>query len=793
MKKSIFIGLVTGAILLICGCRNIGGNTTADGKAYLSFSVDSARTLNPTAMAESDFTKVELQYKKSADTYYYDIPSVDSLEALKKSTNIALQPGTYDFILKLYTKLGTADSEDVLCQQGTITEKTLVVGTNRLEFKTDYVSDGSGVLDLTFTWPSNVGIESVSAALYYVASNGGISTVFSPEQTLDISTVSTSSSALYQLALPAGNYWLKFKAYQPNDIADVYTDIVKIKVGCRTKNTIEYKGANNWVIVQGDVSIDNRALTIGIDKTDGKMYLNDTVYFTAKDIFNSDCTEGTTFDAKLYYNGKDVSTYYSVENNSLKLTSPLPKAGNYQLYVTATRPLSNSNTSDVYSSQTFDVEVLDEYTTPTTQVALYNYNSTESKYNFYLKDEENVAESLETADFTSTTNKIAFDAFGNVYTYVFNNPDAIVYSTNTKIGLNSGITLASDFQGTTGFSIDVSKNIAYAWYGASANLKLIKYPSLILDGSIAGAVTFEETIPDTTLKMLAIDNNVLYVLRSCSDSENNTLLQLYTYTVSNNSLSNPNTVNLTEYLGSSADLITITDMCVLEGSAYLLVKESKVNAGNNTNDFGLISRGSVLRYDIANESISTIGWTDDDKATKFVWGDNAVTQGRASEKFVINSGDTSYWFCQDETYTTPKTESVTEFSVTFYGKQEYITGVPSQDLSDSLLYGPRKFIALKPKKLVIADSGIAFYTDSDIWKFKNVNRIVTIDLLDFVVENVEDMSCNFTTKRDLIVFESSVYNLSTPYFNGSTTVYGSDKRTHVASGSAYACFPCGDE
>ena len=58
------------------------------------------------------------------------------------------------------------------------------------------------------------------------------------------------------------------------------------------------------------------------------------------------------------------------------------------------------------------------------------------------------------------------------------------------------------------------------------------------------------------------------------------------------------------------------------------------------------------------------------------------------------------------------------------------------DLTVKEFFGPVKFIAIKPKKLVIADDGIAFYTDNDFLKYKNVNRIVTVDLESFSIIDV---------------------------------------------------------
>ena len=56
---------------------------------------------------------------------------------------------------------------------------------------------------------------------------------------------------------------------------------------------------------------------------------------------------------------------------------------------------------------------------------------------------------------------------------------------------------------------------------------------------------------------------------------------------------------------------------------------------------------------------------------------------------------------------------------------------PSSESDTNYLFGPTKFIAIKPKKLVFADEGIFVYNDtgdSNKPKYKNINRVVEIDL-----------------------------------------------------------------
>ncbi|MBO5825235.1 MAG: hypothetical protein J6R03_01280, partial [Treponema sp.] len=70
--------------------------------------------------------------------------------------------------------------------------------------------------------------------------------------------------------------------------------------------------------------------------------------------------------------------------------------------------------------------------------------------------------------------------------------------------------------------------------------------------------------------------------------------------------------------------------------------------------------------------------------------------------------------------------------------------------SNTQLFGPTKFIAIKPKKLVFADEGIFVYNDTDDPnpKYKNINRVVEIDLganpKEIVEENLINTVVSFT-------------------------------------------------
>lgn len=383
MKKFIF-GLLTIVGLLSFGCRNLAGNKVEGGKAYISLSVDTTRSIQP-VLETSDITKAILRYKPVNESTYTSLAE-NTYEGIQQ-VSVAINPGAYDFLLELYTSF---DGIYVPCQEGTIENKEISAGQNILDFTTKYLSTGSGSLELQFQWPASAGIVSVKAALYTLEDGKGYSET--PYTGCDLEELTiiegATSSALYEKSLPAGNYFLKFQAFQINDHCDTYTDIVKIKAGCITSATIEYTQANTWLLTSsGNVTVDNRALTIsmGTGRSNSDIYLNDEILFSAKDS-SGKTVSGVSYGALLLYKGIDVNSlaadatvpYYTVAGNTLSLNgenNPLP-SGTYLLYVTASRKLSDSSTSTVTSSQTFEIKMDGTINLSYTASAITAQNST---------------------------------------------------------------------------------------------------------------------------------------------------------------------------------------------------------------------------------------------------------------------------------------------------------------------------------------------------------------------------------------------------------------------------------
>lgn len=587
------------------------------------------------------------------------------------------------------------------------------------------------------------------------------------------------------------------------------SDPITVKAG---NNSLEIELSEVPSEVSGDITIENDVVTISIDKTEIKQ--NGSITFSAKDSNGDEITlaDGVHFDAQIFYKGQDVNElvttvdrYYIVTDNLLALdaASALP-AGTYQLYVTA-------EYNGLTYSQTFELTVEDGFETPETQVALYSkaWDSENSiyKYSYYLKNSSDVeSASLDTESFNSKNNCIAFDIEG--YFYCLNNNT--LKSTNSIIA-SDGVTvsgLPANENGTenNGFVIDLAKNMAYAYTQHEAAISVYKYPNLIASGdsetysSIMGLtdVTVGAGIDWMNFTRLVINNNILYALVSnyliVCDISSGTVLKIDELDLSN---------YMTSTMGLSSHA-TVTDIYALEGAVYLLVSDSTFSDNGyespvwSSTDKNIYKRGSVIKYvpPVTGSGSGTSSYIPINTTASYINTD-------ISKMYVYKASGNSSWLYSNEGCTTLYSNVIGNK----YSKQNndgdllntFFPNVYALKTStEEMLSSPKKVIAIKPKKLVIADDGIAFYTDKDgVLSFKNINRVVTIDLQTFVIDSIHTTSAKFDSdiseylksgiSLDTIRSGGTYYdyNASVWYFDASDNKSYSTSLSGSDSGSMY--------
>ena len=223
------------------------------------------------------------------------------------------------------------------------------------------------------------------------------------------------------------------------------------------------------------------------------------------------------------------------------------------------------------------------------------------------------------------------------------------------------------------------------------------------------------------------------------------------------------------------------DMLYQDGCIYMLVKE-----------YSDSPIGALIRYNIITGAVDSLGLADD--------VDKSTLAGTKLSGCCKDSDSDLTRLYEDEDLTSPWYINANKEWGDDYKLLDYLNirapNFLSQELSENEFYGPSKFIAVKPKKLVIADDGIAFYTENDALMFKNVNRVVTVDLdtfkittdnvdLSFAEEKttpIQVLDCtSYTPYQGVALDESGEF---TPKYYAGGTVGGADR---VLIG-----IPCGD-
>ena len=232
--------------------------------------------------------------------------------------------------------------------------------------------------------------------------------------------------------------------------------------------------------------------------------------------------------------------------------------------------------------------------------------------------------------------------------------------------------------------------------------------------------------------------------------------------------------------GIGSTKMNISDMIFIDDSIYMLVYEiyDLINGYQSWDDnFNSYSRGALIKYHVSDGEIKTIGWTSNplNNSGKYVYGYNS-------------SYNTPIY--EDSARTIPfKIASDKIVNIIYGGKTiAFPCFYVPQGINDtSHFYGPKKFIAIKPKKLVIADDGLAFYTEADnVYKCKNANRIVTVDLETFAMTTT-DTTAAFDYQRTSDISSSAFADKNTLCEAGKK--YWDQGGSEFTGGDIKACIP----
>lgn len=360
-----------------------------------------------------------------------------------------------------------------------------------------------------------------------------------------------------------------------------------------------------------------------------------------------------------------------------------------------------------------------------------------------------------------------FDAEGNSYLLLFTSQIASgIYSTkeSTKEGWNfvSDSDLALNENEVIDFTIDLKNNVAYSLKGGDFDV-ICRYPDMI---SSNGANTDNEEIK---LGCGNINSFVVYDGKAYAlCKENDYIIRVFdTYDEEKiKPMIKEYSVNLNDFFNDALGTPMITDMLYQDGRLYLLYKEAFSWSGSPS-PTTIGNRGAVIEVNLFDGSVRNTGLT-----TSALSNTEYKLQGYYNDSLMYT----------DEACTIPciPSEKMLMNSSVQYPKICF----PNE--GEKSFYGPTRFIAVKPKKLVIADEGLAFYTDNELLLYKNVNRVVYVDLENFAVEKIVTLDSSVglsENETSVLTSESRVFVKEFSYY----TKNGSD-----LTSCFYVGITCGD-
>lgn len=356
-----------------------------------------------------------------------------------------------------------------------------------------------------------------------------------------------------------------------------------------------------------------------------------------------------------------------------------------------------------------------------------------------------------------------FDAEGNSYLLLFTSRiNSGIYSTKEGWKFVSDSNLALTEYEVIDFTIDLKNNVAYSLKGGDFDV-ICRYPNMI---SSNGANKDNEEIKlgcgninsfvvyDGKAYALCKENDyIIRVFDTYDEEEIKPMIKKYS-------------VNLNEFFTDALGTPMITDMLYQDGRLYLLYKEAFSWSGSPS-PTTIGNRGAVIEVNLFDGSVRNTGLT-----TSALSNTEYKLQGYNNSLMYTDSACTTPYI--------PSEEILTNANV------EY-PDICFPNEGEKSFYGPTRFIAVKPKKLVIADEGLAFYTDDELLRYKNVNRVVYVDLENFAVEKIVtlDSSVGLSENETSVLTSDSSISVSKSVVYYTENVLGSTT-------SFYVGITCGD-
>ena len=333
---------------------------------------------------------------------------------------------------------------------------------------------------------------------------------------------------------------------------------------------------------------------------------------------------------------------------------------------------------------------------PTSSAVLWT-KGTDSK-NIYVVPQSDISEAMvlpEEAISISDSRKRGFCFDDRLNLYVAADSGVTRYDqSNGTYSENNSLTILSD-QTVTGVAFDTATNILWVLTYSDSTYTLRGYDNPAKYADVT-SVTYDYigtySGSGAEISSFAVHNGTVYLaMPELTEQQFSLIHNIYTAACpdSNEDAGISLSEGIEDLAGAAgiSDNAVISDMSVVDGALYVLFREVSpynenlsTNFSNSTDNY---SRGGVIKLNITGNVL-----VDETFGTSGILGWTTESAGTVSE-----------------------------------GQDTYNCYWPASGSTDRF-YGPSRFIAVAPKKLVIADDG-GYYEDSSVIQ---KNRVVTVDL-----------------------------------------------------------------
>lgn len=371
-----------------------------------------------------------------------------------------------------------------------------------------------------------------------------------------------------------------------------------------------------------------------------------------------------------------------------------------------------------------------EITTDTTPIALYSAVSDPGFYHLYnltLTDVKNISKGISSIhDFSDIDN----DTFhiDNCY----DDEGTLWWITNSCIYNSKNVSL--EMQNLRYIDFDTETLYATGMDATEIIYKITEY-----NGQYSPEQLFAT---EAQITCITFHNDYCYTIEKVpDDTDGNTI----TYTLkkyplqSNTSTTGPTSEGQTPLLTKTTkvdddwnEIITFSDLIFDNDKSIVNTLKNPLFSDIQVTNEGIFVLFNDCYYKINREN-ATVNANSRGGIIKFT---NEL-------KLDTNFGSNGIFGWTNEVHTSYGTSN--NITYTIYS---YMPDFPADtQLSSKYFYGPRKFLAIKPKKLIFADDGFMFYGNSDNTIGKDVNQVIEFDIENAIFESYNlDQSIDFNKR-----------------------------------------------